>query len=187
MSTVNSKMTAIADEIRTLTNTTEPMGLDAMATNIETANTATTTQESLISQIQTALIGKASGGSGSTEINLQDKTITENGTYSADEGYDGLGNVTVNVESGGSGGLETVTGTITLDAPPSGFYIGYIDAYGIRQNLEVMGAVSVSITKGFIYINSSMAKYSGGIEYVRGSMGIYIYHITDDFSLEIQG
>ena len=32
-----------------------------------------------------------------TDPNLQDKTITENGTYTADEGYDGLGTVTVEV------------------------------------------------------------------------------------------
>ena len=32
-----------------------------------------------------------------TEINNQDKTITTNGTYTADEGYTGLGTVTVNV------------------------------------------------------------------------------------------
>lgn len=31
------------------------------------------------------------------QINNQDKTITENGTYTADEGYTGLGTVTVNV------------------------------------------------------------------------------------------
>lgn len=50
------------------------------------------------------------------EIVLQDKTITENGTYSADEGYDGLGSVTVEVAS--SGGTDTrlkdlAEGTIT--------------------------------------------------------------------------
>ena len=33
------------------------------------------------------------------EINNQDKTITENGTYTADAGYTGLGEVTVNVPS----------------------------------------------------------------------------------------
>lgn len=37
------------------------------------------------------------------EIALQDKTIEANGTYSADEGYDGLGQVTVNVPSSGGG------------------------------------------------------------------------------------
>lgn len=34
---------------------------------------------------------------GGTEINNQDKVITENGEYQADEGYTGLGNVSVNV------------------------------------------------------------------------------------------
>lgn len=33
---------------------------------------------------------------------LQNKVITENGTYSASNGYDGLGEVIVEVESGGS-------------------------------------------------------------------------------------
>lgn len=39
-------------------------------------------------------------GSGE-EINNQDKTVTENGQYTADEGYTGLGTVTVNVPSEG--------------------------------------------------------------------------------------
>lgn len=40
MSTINEKMTSIADLIRTLIGTTDTMGLDAMATNLTTANTA---------------------------------------------------------------------------------------------------------------------------------------------------
>ena len=35
---------------------------------------------------------------------LQDKTVTESGTVTADEGYVGLGSVTVNVEGGGGSG-----------------------------------------------------------------------------------
>ena len=43
----------------------------------------------------------------SQEINNQDKEITENGTYTADEGYTGLGTVTVNVpQEGGSGDVK---------------------------------------------------------------------------------
>lgn len=38
---------------------------------------------------------------GGVTINNQDKTITENGTYTADEGFTGLGTVTVDVQSGG--------------------------------------------------------------------------------------
>ena len=44
--------------------------------------------------ITSYLLGKKQGGS---PINNQDKTITENGTYTADSGYTGLGTVTVNV------------------------------------------------------------------------------------------
>ena len=39
---------------------------------------------------------------GSGELNLQDKTITENGEYTADEGFDGLGIVNVLVGGGNS-------------------------------------------------------------------------------------
>ena len=46
-------------------------------------------------------LGQKAGGGG--EIALQDKTITENGEYTADAGYDGLGKVTVDVA--GSGGI----------------------------------------------------------------------------------
>ena len=41
--------------------------------------------------------------SGGSEINNQDKTITANGTYAADEGFTGLGNVTVDVATSGGG------------------------------------------------------------------------------------
>lgn len=47
----------------------------------------------------------ASGGGSAPK--LQNKTITENGTYSADEGYDGPGTVEVNVKGGGT--LEGLT------------------------------------------------------------------------------
>lgn len=55
---VNSKMTAIANEIRTLQGSTEKLGLDAMATQVNAANATVDAQASLIAQIQTALSGK---------------------------------------------------------------------------------------------------------------------------------
>ena len=49
------------------------------------------------------------------EINNQNKTITENGTYTADAGYTGLGEVTVNVSGGGSTTGEFLVQVIDYD------------------------------------------------------------------------
>lgn len=48
-----------------------------------------------------------SGGGGGGGV-LQEKTITENGVYTPDEGFDGFSKVAVNVESGASGDLPTL-------------------------------------------------------------------------------
>ena len=60
MATINEKMTNLADEIRTLSGTSSPMGLDGMITNIENANNEIDTQADLINQIVNALQDKAS-------------------------------------------------------------------------------------------------------------------------------
>lgn len=53
-------------------------------------------------------LSKISGASGGVPINNQDKTITENGVYQADEGYTGLGTVTVEVASTGGGDIDAL-------------------------------------------------------------------------------
>lgn len=73
----------------------------SISSEINRITTEVNTQSTLITQIKTALNGKVSGGGAVVEPTLQDKTITENGTYTADSGYDGLGTVTVSVESSG--------------------------------------------------------------------------------------
>jgi hypothetical protein len=66
MSEVNSKMTALAEEVRELSGVTEALSIDAMTTNIGEANDEVSTQVDLIAQLAAALEGKAIGGGGSS-------------------------------------------------------------------------------------------------------------------------
>ena len=67
---VNTKLTAIADEVRTLSGTSEKLGLDEMATNLGDANDEVEIQEDLIAQIATVLEGKVGGNGRSVEVNV---------------------------------------------------------------------------------------------------------------------
>ena len=71
---VNSKMTALADEIRILSGATSQMGLDAMKTNISNANSNVNTESGLIAQIRSALQCETASGD-ATSSPLQ-KNIT---------------------------------------------------------------------------------------------------------------
>lgn len=89
-----NKLVAIADEVRVLTETTSTLSLDAIASNLDNANTEIEEQDSLITEIFNALEGKASD----SETILQEKTVsptTSSQTVTADNGYDGLSKVTV--------------------------------------------------------------------------------------------
>lgn len=69
-----------------------------------------TREEKLLMTILEQGIGSTGGSGGS--VALQDKTFTENGTYAADAGYDGFGNVTVDVASSGGSGVDLAGGVI---------------------------------------------------------------------------
>ena len=94
---VNSKMTALADEIRELSGTTGKIGLDDMTTHVANANIEIDDQTTLLEQAIAALEGKTAVGSLAPV--LQDKTVTpatSSQTVTPDSGYDGLARVTVN-------------------------------------------------------------------------------------------
>lgn len=67
---INSKMTAIADKIRALLGITGTMGMDAMATNLNSAASEVDSQAALIQQIKSALDGKTAGGGGGGGITV---------------------------------------------------------------------------------------------------------------------
>lgn len=79
MSTVNEKMTALADEVRELSGSTELKGIDEMTSDIASANDEIVDQAELIAQIAAALEGKATTGNGedvTTEVNAYTAKIT---------------------------------------------------------------------------------------------------------------
>ena len=164
-------LTNIADAIRSKTGSTEDIKAKDMASTIETISTGTDTsdatatadeifagetaytadgkvtgtftineevaeQESLIQNIKTALEGKASA-----TVRLQNKTITENGTYTADSGYDGLGNVTVEVEGSGGTSVPLSNVTISAEGTLAGIYITFLNGN--------MDCYSLAIDKGY--------------------------------------
>lgn len=65
---VNNKMTSIANEVRTLSGITNPIGLDEIAFNLQDANSKVTDQASTIAQIVEALQNKTGGGLNYDEI-----------------------------------------------------------------------------------------------------------------------
>ncbi|MBR3598092.1 MAG: leucine-rich repeat domain-containing protein [Clostridia bacterium] len=85
---VQSKMTAIASGLRTLSGTENKMGLDAMNSHVADANDTVDTQTGLISQIKSALHGKAAARE---ERPGQEKDFNteKNGVFTVepDEGY----------------------------------------------------------------------------------------------------
>ena len=113
---VNSKMTAIADEIRELSGTTGAMGLDAMASTLNAENTNfasnLTTQDNLISQIQTALQNKAAA---TGEDVTSETTAYTNKLATLETAITALETELQGKASGGSGGGSVETCTVTID------------------------------------------------------------------------
>lgn len=145
MSTLNEKITNVADGVRTLSATTSGLTLDQMASNIEAANDEITSQSDLIGQIITALEDKAAATPA-----LQEKTVTpttSTQTVSPDNNYDGLSKVTVNAMPTATQATPSITvnssGLITASATQTAGYVAAGTKTGTQQ-LTVQAAKTVT-------------------------------------------
>lgn len=73
---VNSKMKALADEVRELSGTSTLKGIDAMTADVNAANSEIASQTLLITQIAAALNGKAASEDISAEVNAYTEKLT---------------------------------------------------------------------------------------------------------------
>lgn len=119
MNTVDSKMTALADEIRELSGTTTLKGIDAMTSDIDAANAEIAEQAVLLEQIATALEGKAAGDGGVTLPELTNPASTSD-ILGGKEAIDGEGNkITGTIAIMASSNLIADGATVTV---PAGYY-----------------------------------------------------------------
>ena len=113
--TFNQKMTAIANEVRTLSGDTGALNLDKIADQTKDANNEVVIQESLIRQIHAALEGKASvGGLSPDNPIVEPLFVTENGTYTPPDGVDGFTPVIVDVRETIPEGYLKPEGTLSI-------------------------------------------------------------------------
>ncbi len=125
-------------------------------------------------------ITSISGGGGGTTINNQDKTITVNGSYTADAGYTGLGTVTVNVDTVNNTPLSITPSTSSQSFTASSPYTGYgtvtvnavtssidsnIQAENIKNGVSILGVSGTYTGSG-----GSSTKYGLSIDNTLGSV-----------------
>lgn len=146
---VNSKMTALADEIRELSGTTDTKSLDEMKADVDAANAEIAEQAELIAQIATVLEGKASG------VEDIGEEIAEYTSLNAE-----LEAVISSLpEAGGSGGnVETCTIKV----------IDYLNYSRIVTYTAYSNGVFTSVSEGNIDIN-----FDGTLENVVCGSAVY--------------
>lgn len=126
-------------------------------------------------QHKVKLVANITGGGGGATINNQDITVTENGTYTANEGYTGLGKVEVQVPNPSTGTLSIVENgsynvteyaTAEVNVPTGG---GATTKYG----------VSIDNLLGNVDENGVYVKPTG--QFVFDGTGIKKISVTDTF------
>ena len=157
----SESLTALADEIRVLSGTTEPMGLDAMESYVGEANDEVSEQADLIAQIASALEGKAGGSGSSSGISIETCTVTFVNTSEND--YDIMGT--------------------WLDTTSSGTYISNYEAVVWCEDTTE----KVALKGSYLAINKSAFKSaSGSYQNMGYASGAYCITINGDCTITLQ-
>lgn len=120
-------------------------------------------------------------GGGGTEINNQDIRVTENGEYTAEEGYTGLGTVIVSVSGGDTVQATNYTGT-SITAGDKVFIKENAVISGSRAQVFIAGASS---TNYYYLLNPTGTKvfwYNTSYDIASGTTTAVTYTPTDYFS-----
>ena len=166
---LNSKMTALADEVRELSGTTTTKSISTMITDVENANEEINEQVGLITQIANALVGKAAGdGDIGTILPILVSPATSSDILSGKQAIDGSGNIII-------GNIETVdqatpsvsidsNGLITASTTQDAGYVSAGTKSGTKQ-LATQGAKTITPS------NSSQTAVSSGM-YTTGDITV---------------
>lgn len=182
MSTVNEKMTAIADQIRTLIGATGAMGLDAMATNLTTANSA-------VASAKTAITDKGVSVPEDTGVDdlaalIASIICPDVSKVTAAAGNVLAGKVFVDANGNAVTGTMTNQGAVNTTVAagetytiPAGYHNGSGKVTGAASSgYQVMaGSVAPSTTAQSLTVNHGLGKKPVGVVLYRtDSTGVYI-------------
>lgn len=123
--------------------------------------------------VVTPLIVKGDG----TKINNQDITVTENGTYTAEDGYTGLGTVEVNVPTGSGVEIKNQDITVTVNG-----------SYTADEGYTGLGTVNVNVPAGGEPVNKK--KFGVTIDDLIGDVnenGEYVFSSSNNFDFVLTG
>lgn len=155
---LNTKMTALANEIRELSGTTTSKSIDSMTTDIDTANNEINSQTDLIAQITTALEGKA-GGAGGVTLPPLDTPASASDILEGKEAINENGEVvTGTIQTKTSNDLTVNGATVTVPA-------GYYDSQQTKSvetatqatpsvSIDANGKITASATQSAGYVSA---------------------------------
>lgn len=188
MATVNDKMTAIADEIRTLSGVSETLGLDEMTVNLNEANTEINNQTDLISLIQNIIdnLPEADSGGGSGEqatpvitVNSTGLILATAGTKSSTKQLTTKGATVITPNTSEQTAVDSgiyTTGLITVDPIPN----TYVQPAIIKESaIYIPGINDQSIATD---------TYLTGVQTIKGDVNLIAENIKKGVSIfDVEG